>query len=546
MKRSGQHRAARKGIALSASLLALLVLPGGKALATEPVGAEEWPAARRISVRSPVFYVPESDVGFHMDYTGFRHAGEPGGEGARFFEGGIMPKILGMIDAAETHIVLSVFLFDCLHADANPPRDLVREVTDALLRKREANPGIRIALILDPANEAYGRRVSEAERRLREQGVDVFYSDLLDGLHRASLLGVRESMGHANRVIDTVTFGGWSGLWSGLFSCVKLPLRLDGERVSVESVYNVALLKANHRKVLVADVHGSDFEALISSANPHNASAFNVNSAVSVRGDFARYVYDVLREDMRRCASLGGRYAHWHSGCGREYRRRYFEDCFPALAGGAPRASARTAERPVGVMFVTESEIQRAVIDMLRHAEEGDEIRIQMFYLSSRPVLDAILDAGARTRRPVRLLLDANKDSFNREKDGTPNRQVARYLLREAEARGVSLAVRWYSTHGEQNHAKTMSISNPERGRFLLTTGSCNWTGRNMDGVNMEANVVVDGSRSAGGQFNRLFDLFWTNGDGNEYSVDYGAFERSTASDFKWRMGEKPFYYGTF
>ena len=501
---------------------------------------------RRTGVRSPVFHVADADVAFFMDYTGFRYADETRSRGERFFNSEIVPKVLDMIDAAETHIILSVFLFDCIHAAAGSSRDVVREVTDALLRKRKAKPGIRIVLILDPANKAYGRRVSEAERRLREQGVDVFYSDLLSGLRRAGFLGVRESLGHVNRAIDSVTFGGWGGLWSGLFSYAKLPPKLDGEHVSVESVYNASLMKANHRKVLVADVHGQGFEALVSSANPHNASAFNVNSAVSVRGDFARYAYNVLREDMRQCADLGGRYAHWHADADRAYRARYFSECLPVLAMDTASASERTVDRPVGATFVTEGEIVRAVIELLWQAEEGDEIRIQMFYLSFQPVLDALLDAAVRTQRPVRLLLDANKDSFNMEKDGTPNRQVARYLLREAAARGATVLVRWYSTHGEQNHAKTMSIINPVRGKFVLTTGSCNWTGRNMDGINMEANVVVDGSRRVVGQFNRLFDLFWTNGDGSEYSVDYEAFERDTASDLKWRMGEKPFYYSTF
>jgi phosphatidylserine/phosphatidylglycerophosphate/cardiolipin synthase-like enzyme len=514
----------------------------GSATVAPVDGAATLLPLRRTQILSPSFRVPDSDVALFMDYTGFKYADEARTNGVRAFESGITPKILKMIEEAETHIILSVFLFDCIYAETESPRDVVREVTDALIRKHREKPGIRIAVILDSTNKAYGRRVSEAERRLLAEGMDVFYSDLLSGLHRATLFGVRESLGHVNRVIDTVTFNGWGALWCGLFSYAKLPVKLDGEHVSVEGAYNAFLLKANHRKLLVTDVHGQDFEALVSSANPHNASAFNINSAVSVRGNFARYVFNVLQEDMRLCAKLGGRYAHWHDGADRAYRARYFKDFFPCLAPSAEPG----AECPVGVTFVTEREIARAVLEMLERVEEGDEIRIQMFYLSYQPVLDAILQAAVRSRQPVRLLLDANKDSFNRKKDGTPNRQVARYLLKEAAARGADLRVRWYATHGEQNHAKIMSITNPQRGKYLLTTGSCNWTGRNMDGINMEANVVVEGSPRIVGQFDQLFDTFWTNGGGIEYSLDYEAFAEDTAANRKWRMGEKPFYYSTF
>ena len=139
-----------------------------------------------------------------------------------------------------------------------------------------------------------------------------------------------------------------------------------------------------------------------------------------------------------------------------------------------------------------------------------------MFYLSYQPVLDAIVRAAEVTEAPVRLLLDANKDSFNKEKDGTPNRQAARWLLNQARDRKARLEVRWYSTHGEQNHAKTMSISNPATRKYQITTGSCNWTGRNMAGVNMESNVLLDGAVKPVEDFNVLFDLFWSNSDGKE------------------------------
>ena len=501
---------------------------------------------KRTNNKSPTFYVHDADVGYYMNYTGFTYTNEDRSQGKRFFRGQIGPKVLEMIGAAEQYIIMSVFLFDSFYAAPDvPTRDIVQTLSDALLRKRSENPDIRIAIILDPSHKAYGRRVSPVERRFRENGIDVFYSDLLSGLKKASLVGTREGLGHVNRVIDTLTGRTWGSMLSGVFSRAKLPVKFDGDTMSLENAYNAVLLKANHRKLLVTDTRDGSCEALVSSANPHNASAFHINSAVSVKGAMAAYVFNVLRADMMQSARLGRNFTHWHNGADRAYRKRFFTDRFPPLA--IETTPTEGAARPrVEVSFVTESEIPVAVIDALEHVEPGDDVRIQMFYLSFEPVLQAILGASRRVKQPVRLLLDANKDSFNKEKDGTPNRQAARYLLRRAAQTGGKLAVRWYSTHGEQNHAKTMSITNPEKQKYLLTTGSCNWTGRNMDGVNMEANVFVAGSARTVGAFNECFDLFWSNRDGNEYSVDYSAFADETAPDHKWRRGEKPFYYSTF
>ena len=480
---------------------------------------------RRVNNVSPVFRVTEDDVDFFMNYTGFMPDNSPDG-GRRMHKENIGPKVLDMIRKAERHIIMSVFLFDSFYSEGVPEKDVVTVLRDAFLEQRRKHPRIHIAIILDPSHKAYGRRESEATRMFRENGIDVFYSDLVGGLKKASLVGVREGLGHAGRVMDAVTFRGWGKMWSGLSSKAKLPKDFDGDAVTLETAYNAFLMKANHRKILVTDTGPETYEMFITSANPHNASAFHVNSAVSVKGAAARYTYNLLREDMRTSARLGSRYAHWHYDADRAYRKRYFTENFPALDVDLP-GSAKTAA--VGVTVVTEEEIPRAVLHMLKAVEDGDEVRIQMFYLSFKPVVDAILDASLRA--PVLLLLDANKDSFNMEKDGTPNRQVARYLLKKAKKKKGRLAVRWYSTHGEQNHAKVMSITNRKTGKYLLTTGSCNWTGRNMDGVNMEANVVVEGSEKVVAAFNAYFDAFWSNKGAVEYSLPYELFKDQTAAD---------------
>ena len=110
---------------------------------------------------------------------------------------------------------------------------------------------------------------------------------------------------------------------------------------------------------------------------------------------------------------------------------------------------------------------------------------------------------------------------------------------------GGRIEIRWYSTHGEQNHAKIMSVTNAHSKKYVLINGSANWTGRNTDGVNMESDIVLKGSSKIVNQFNQFFDLFWSNSDGNEYSLDYSAFSEA-AGKLKWVSGDKPFYFSDY
>ncbi len=501
----------------------------------------------RVNVKSPVFRTAEDDVGFLLNYSGWNPDGGPDGSGERFNHFEIEPKAEQMIRDAKRCIVLSVFLFDSLYADEDPALDIAGQLKDLLVQKKRNNPDMAIAAILDPSHKAYGSRVSPAEKAFREAGINVFYSDLIGGLKKGTFLGVRETAGHVSRAVDCVTFKGWGYLWGATAAKIPLPgkTKIDGETLNAGMAFNAMLVKANHRKILVADDDAGQFEALVASANPHNPSAYHVNTALSVKGAAAEYTYMVLREDIERSIRLGRNYAHWRYDADKAYRKSYLKNELPPFDVDWAEALARNPERPVSVRFVSEKEIPRSTIQMLEAVSPGDEVRIQMFYLSYEPVLEAILKASTVVDKPIRLLLDANKDSFNREKDGTPNRQVAKRLLEDAKKDGGKIEVRWYSTHGEQNHAKIMSISNPDTGKFQVTTGSCNWTGRNMAGVNMEANLFVRGAKKANEKFDRQFDLFWSNSDGMEYSLDYNAFSKAKGN-WKWRLGEKPFYYSNF
>jgi hypothetical protein len=74
-----------------------------------------------------------------------------------------------------------------------------------------------------------------------------------------------------------------------------------------------------------------------------------------------------------------------------------------------------------------------------------------------------------------------------------------------------------------------MSITNDSTGKYEIFTGSTNWTGKNMNNINMEANLTVDGSQRITDKFNSVFDkLFYNKDQGVLYTWDYSAYDLHT------------------
>ncbi len=442
---------------------------------------------QRLAARSPWYPVTEDDIDLHVSYSGWNTSTEE-----RVSHLSIYKKAIDMITRANRYIVASVFLFDCMYSGSEPPFDLVARLTDLLVEKKLADSSLVIAIVLDPVNKAYADRMSRSVQRFVENGIDVFYSDLLT-LKSADHTKFFETLHEVHRA-DNFFSRKILGTLASDIGNLEIPfvkMKLDNADITFKTAANAALLKANHRKLLVTDCD-STFETLVSSANPHNASLPSTNFAISARGEVAKYVYGVIREDIRQSISLGSDFVYWSRADG-SYRESYLDERLPHL----PVHTQPSPSDSILVSFVNENRIRQQIIDMLDRAQGDDEIRIQMFYLSNFPVINAILEAAGRVNRPVLLLLDPNKDAFNNIKDGTPNRQVAWYLLKQAGKikPPLKIEIRWYSTHGEQNHAKIMSITNTQSGKHEIITGSCNWTRKNMANINMESNIVVSGSR---------------------------------------------------
>ncbi|MFY9858477.1 MAG: phospholipase D-like domain-containing protein, partial [Exiguobacterium chiriqhucha] len=151
----------------------------------------------------------------------------------------------------------------------------------------------------------------------------------------------------------------------------------------------------------------------------------------------------------------------------------------------------------------------------MEEAESGETIWIGMFYLADRNIIQAIHEAAERGVF-VKLILDPNTNAFGRDKSGLPNLPVA------AELNTVNpeqIEIRWYEVGEEQYHPKMLYV---EGDRRVVVIGSGNYTTRNMNDYNLEADVEVvtteetEFIREVDGYFKRL----WNNEQGT-YTLAY-------------------------
>lgn len=397
----------------------------------------------------------------------------------------IFDAMLNLIAQAKTTIVLDMFLYGNDKGQSKiQHRALTAELTQALLDKKKRNPNIDIKVITDPINTVYGGLEATHLRQLQNAGVDVVTTDL--SVLRAS-----------NPV--------WSGFW---YMCCQgvgnnpnsgwIANPLGNGKVTLRSYLHLFNFKANHRKTLVVDTD-QGWKALISSANPHDASSWHSNVAMIVGGKAA---IDVL-DSERVVANFSG-------------------GDLPMVILPEQAASSPSAK----VQILTERAILDQILTQIQQLKKNQQLDLMMFYLSDRELIKAMIAAQQRGVR-LRVILDPNKDAFGREKNGIPNRQVAWELTRNG------IPVRWCDTHGEQCHSKLLILTTaPQQKQVIL--GSANYTARNLNNYNLETDVSVKAAADypAVQQAQQYFDTVWHNRNGNQYSVDYSSYQDQSSSKY--------------
>ncbi len=416
----------------------------------------------------------------------------------------IFDEVEEIIEQAHTFIVADFFLLnDLMGAADGAHRPLSRQFADRLIARKTAKPQLAVLLVTDPINDVYGGAPSALLQELRTAGIDVVITDL-DRLRDSNPLYSafwRMFVQWWGESAD----GGW----------LPNPFAGDGSKITLRSWLALLNFKANHRKVIVADRSEGGLVALVASANPHDASSAHSNVALKFEGELGKHI---LASEM-----AVARFSGWR---GHIY----------ASAGEAVDA-ADAGENRAQLVFLTEEAVRSHLIEALAGARQGDSVRIAVFYLSDRRVIEALLQAASRGAQ-VRLILDPNRDAFGLEKDGVPNRPVANELVTRSDER---IAVRWYRTHGEQFHTKIALVTQGDR--LIATLGSSNFTRRNIGGYNLEANVAVHmrADSPLALQMTRYFDRLWDNdgAPGVEYTAPFGAWrDQDRVRYWRYRLME--------
>lgn len=484
------------------------------------VGVGYWHSTKPLPpgtrVASPWTQVPARDVRLLIDLTAADAYGRP------VVQQQIFDEALRVIREARRFIVLDQFLFNAHRGaldeagsvqGAAPLRPLSRELRDALIDARRAQPQLRVLMITDPINDVYGGAPSPDLAMLRTAGVDVVVTNL-DRLRDANPL---------YSSVWRVAIDWWSGDGAGP-GWLPNPLDAGPTQVTFRAWARLLNLKANHRKVLIADDGGTGIVGMVGSANPHDASSAHSNLALQVRGPA---LLPLLQSELDLA-----RFSGWRG-------EPIQPDIAPAsLALGAGPGTADTNPgNSVSVRTLTEGAIRDAIIEQVNASTAGDQIEIAMFYLSERGIINALLAAAARGTT-IRLVLDPNRDAFGHEKNGIPNRPVASEIASRSDG---AIRLRWYRTHGEQFHTKLFMLRQPTRVWFTL--GSANLTRRNVGDFNLEANLAVESPQGTAIALDleRYFETLWNNRgpSGVEYTADFGTFaDPAQASYWSYRLME--------
>jgi phosphatidylserine/phosphatidylglycerophosphate/cardiolipin synthase-like enzyme len=448
------------------------------------------------SVSSVVYTIPSSGITFLQDIT---YVDE---EETRFSEQEIFDAVFRMIDRANNYILIDMFLFnDFLGSAPGSYRQLSKELTDALVEKKQSNPNIIIVFITDPINIIYGGYTSPYLSELRNAGVEVVVTNLKP---------LRDS--------NPLASGFWRAYFSWFGNSTKegyLPNPFDAKLPDIGMRSYAALLnfKANHRKVMIADAQtnqGLKFRTLITSANPHDGSSAHTNTALIID--------DFIWRDVLESERVVGE----------------FSDQPITLPSDELLTRVINSEGPIRTQLITERKIQEKVVELLNRLEAEDSVDISMFYLSDRKVIQALkkaIDRGAK----FRIVLDPNKDAFGRDKNGIPNRQVAFELK---DHNGL-IDIRWCHTHGEQCHTKMILFTFADAEGLML--GSANLTRRNIGGYNLETNVYLEADTefTALREAKAYFEKVWNNEEGRVYTIEYSEYsEDSYAKNLLYRFME--------
>jgi HKD family nuclease len=286
----------------------------------------------------------------------------------------------------------------------------------------------------------------------------------------------------------------YSGLWRVFFQWfgqggsgwIQNPMAKSAPDTTVRSYLKLMNIKANHRKVIATDK-----SAIISSANPHDASGLHSNTAFEVKGPI---IADILKTEQAVLDFSSG--------------------------GTLPEYKGTTEEGEIAVQLLTERKILDHTLHEIKISKDKEEIWVGMFYLAERKIIEELI-AAANRGVTVNLILDPNEHAFGQQKIGLPNRPVAAELVEEGQG---NIELRWYNTQGEQYHPKMIYFKRDVESTII--GGSANFTRRNLYDLNLETDIKITASNEEHvmKDMNEYFLRLWSNED-EMYTLPFESYK---------------------
>ncbi|WP_444685520.1 phospholipase D-like domain-containing protein [Alkalicoccus luteus] len=461
----------------------------GLAFAALYIGVTAWhqlkPLPEGIDYTGDVHMLQEDEAVFLADLTYQNEAGE-------VYEHEIMEEMFRVIDEAEHFLIIDMFMVNEFSDESRSFPELSREFGDRIEQRMAESPDLKAVFITDPINTTYFSHEAAHIDRLADAGVEVIYTNL-------------ERLRDPNPIYSSFWRIGFQ--WFGQRGPAWLPNAFgpSAPDVTLRSYLKLANIKANHRKLVM-----NEEEAVITSANPHDASGFHSNIGIRVSGSILKELVD---QERAVAAFSDGDL-----------------DAFPTSEELDEWVTIRE-EGPIQAQLVTEQSIRQAALKILERAEQGDTVWLGMFYLSDRYIIEGLHEAADRGVQ-IQAVLDPNQNAFGQEKIGLPNIPVASELVDREDG---LITVRWYDTYEEQYHSKLLYADRGEQVNILA--GSTNFTERNLNNYNLENNISLTAPADSqlAEDVDAYFERIWNNED-ETFTVAYEEYEGAVT----------PYLYGLY
>jgi hypothetical protein len=311
------------------------------------------------------------------------------------------------------------------------------ELAQHLLARERQRPNLKIVVVTDPGNEAFGGTAPSILASLEEAGVIVA---------RVRLDRLRDS----NPL--------YSGLWRLVFGWWSDPFDEGPGQLTLSAWSRMRNFKADQRQLVVADDGAGGW---IASMGPSGSEPV-VGAEAAPDTAPAGAAGLVLHGSLARAMIAGElQIAAWSTE----------DDRLPSSprmeGGGVGSIDAR---------FLTEGAIEGALLDAVAAAGNGDQICMAMQNLGDRRLIAAMSRAAARGAHLQVLLA----------RDRIPNQAVAGELLGEP---GGRIEVRWYPAGYPVPHSGLLLVRHGAD--VWMNLGSADYTRRNLGDLNLEAAVEL-------------------------------------------------------